>query len=700
MPRPSTIPGHRPRLLARWCRLPRPVVVAILGITGSTGLLGVVAQPAGPPSPTPSFSPAPKSFLASASVSPSAGMTDRSPTEPVIARGSSTRTAPRVLAKGVRSGQTVRVATVRISGGRPRVEVVPVVGPRQAERHIAAAQSDPAVVAVQLAHRVRASATAMSDDPLRPEQWALDTLGAERAWNISRGAGQVVAVIDSGVDGTHPDLAGQVLSGIDYVASGGNGWSDACGHGTHVAGIVAASAGNGLGVEGLAPDARILPVRVLDDDCGGWDYNIAAGVIWAAEHGAGVINLSLGGPDGEDAVRASVSYAVARGSVVIAAVGNERASGNAVSYPAGFALPGELGVAATTRSGVSAPYSNTGSYVSLAAPGDGILSTFRGAYSNLSGTSMATPYVSGTVALLRSAIPTLQPVSVVQALTRTARDLEVTGRDDATGAGLIDPVAALCLLGRCPPTPTATPTGNPALTPTPTPTPTPTGNPALTPTPTPTPAGNPTAMPSPTSTSTPTGNPTPTPTSSQTSAPTPSSTALPISSPTVAPLPLGIAVRAATARVVAGHPAVLTLAISDKSGSVPRAVARLTGPGPGANINADAHGIVRFRIAPNRSGAWTAVVSAAGHNPVSTRWTLTVVPTVGVHWQGNRVMITVSPARGQTVTVRRGAVLVASSRLPNTSSARITLRSPASGPARVIVNAAGGLSGVVVSRTG
>jgi type VII secretion-associated serine protease mycosin len=281
-------------------------------------------------------------------------------------------------------------------------------------------------------------------------------LRAELVWQVGRGAGQVVAVVDTGVDGTHPDLAGRVLPGTDLIRTGATGWDDGYGHGTHVAGIIAATAGNGIGIAGLAPAASILPVRVLDDDGAGWDGDVAAGLIWAADHGASVINLSLGGPDSSDAVSAAVSYAIGRGALVVVAAGNDRTSGNPVEYPAAFTRPGMLAVAATTRANVSASYSSSGRYVTLAAPGDGVVSTLPGnRYGTLSGTSMAAPYVAASAALLRAVTPTLTPAALGQALTDAADDLQTPGRDDETGAGLVDPGAALCRLGRCPPGVTA-----------------------------------------------------------------------------------------------------------------------------------------------------------------------------------------------------------------------------------------------------
>ena len=461
-----------------------------------------------------------------------------------VPRGPSTRVAPSVLAAGIARDRAVRVAVVRVEGSRARVDVLTRTGPWEVRRVIAAAQADPAVVAVEVDHRVRASdvapavtapaaptsapapggpvPTAASTatvtatpvaDPYRTRQWALTALHAEDVRRVAAGAGQVVGVVDSGVDATHPDLAGQVLPGTDEVTPGGDGRADAAGHGTHVAGIVAALAGNGIGVEGFAPQARILPVRALDAAGGGWDSDIAAGVIWAVDHGAGVVNLSLGGTDSSDAMRSAVLYAVARGTVVVAAVGNERQEGNPVEYPAGLStsVPGVIAVAATTSAGVSAGYSNTGADVTLAAPGDGILSTYPGGtYALMSGTSMATPYVSAVAAVIRSAEPGLSPAQVVQVLVASAVDLEARGRDDATGAGLVDPSAALCRLGHCPA----------AATPSPSPSPSPSSS---------------------------TGGPSPSPS---------------------APAALRVTVAGPAPEAVAGRPATLTVTVSDGAGPV------------------------------------------------------------------------------------------------------------------------------------
>src|SRR3954462_1536709 len=167
-------------------------------------------------------------------------------------------------------------------------------------------------------------------DPLRPQQWALDTIEADAAHATSTGSGAVVAVIDTGVLASHEDLAGRLLPGYDFVDKDPDP-NDGNGHGTHVTGIVAADEGNGLGIEGVAPDAKVMPIRVLDNDGNGTGEDVAKGVDYAVAHHADVINLSLGGDaigtilGGDEAFTKSVQYALDKGVVVIAAAGNDTA---------------------------------------------------------------------------------------------------------------------------------------------------------------------------------------------------------------------------------------------------------------------------------------------------------------------------------------------------------------------------------------
>ena len=357
------------------------------------------------------------------------------------------------------------------AGDSIRVERVEASDARDAARRIARETGGAPILALD--RDTRASATAPGPDPLRSAQWALDQLDFESARRPLESSQVTVAVLDSGVDGSHEDLAGTVLPGWDAIAEKPGADTDSYGHGTHVAGIVAALAGNGLGGGSAAAGVRILPVRVLDNDGSGWSSDIANGIRWAADHGADVINLSLGGPNPSAAYRAAIDYAVnTRKAVVVASAGNEYQSGNPVSYPA--ADPDVVAVAASTSSGARASFSNTGSYVDLAAPGTSILApcpmggtvcSKTSPYTRMSGTSMAAPFVSAAAALLRAARPDSSAGQIRDWLASTATDAGASGRDDEFGSGIIAPSRALAAAGRPPAAPVLNPAASPPAAP-------------------------------------------------------------------------------------------------------------------------------------------------------------------------------------------------------------------------------------------
>ena len=252
-------------------------------------------------------------------------------------------------------------------------------------------------------------------------------------------AGVVVAVLDTGVS-PHSELAAALLPGRNFTpsGSGASDSGDVQGHGTHVAGTVAADAGSG--VEGIAVGAKVLPVKVLDDSGSGASSWISSGILWAADQGADVINMSLGGQYSSTVYDAAIAYARSKGTTVIAAAGNANTS--ATFMPA--AAPGVIGVAATDQNRGKASFSNYGSYVDVAAPGVNIASTYPGnRYVGMNGTSMASPHVAGVVALMVAAAPAITPDQVEQALTSSATDLGVPGRDDYFGSGQVDALNAV-----------------------------------------------------------------------------------------------------------------------------------------------------------------------------------------------------------------------------------------------------------------
>jgi serine protease len=345
-----------------------------------------------------------------------------------------------------------------------------------------------AAVAAVLAFAV-APAGGASNDPYFGRQWGLGKIQAEQAWTTATGAGALIAIVDTGADLTHPDLDGKIVASAassgDFVEPKGkctgkgrvktctqDGAQDKNGHGTHVAGIAAAETGNGVGVAGTAPGASLLPVRVLDAEGSGSTDQVAAGIRYAADKGADVINLSLGLLSGVgtvvkvigdlDAVYSAVDYAWSRGAVIVIAAGND--SFSLCAEPA--AHPKVVCVGATDENDLRSYYSNSDATMTstfLVAPGGGgitcagdVFSTYlrsaahstcspANGYDVLAGTSMATPFVSGVAALLAG--KGLSNLAIVDCLRSTTDDLGVPGRDPIYGYGRVNARAAVTACG-------------------------------------------------------------------------------------------------------------------------------------------------------------------------------------------------------------------------------------------------------------
>ena len=311
------------------------------------------------------------------------------------------------------------------------------------------------VAAVLCAALLPASAHA-AGDPLRSHQWGLDLVHADAAHAVTTGAGATVAVVDTGIDAAHPDLAGRILPGFDFVDNDSTP-QDGNGHGTHVSGIIAADANNGIGVDSVAPGASILPVRVLDDSGSGSSAAVAQGIDWATSHGADVINLSVGGtlPTSglgvPDVIGDAIQRALGKGVVVVAAAGND-----GLPFCENNSFGGKvLCVGAVDKRSMRSFFSSFGSGLSLVAPGgsdtpgtdEDVLSTWNdNGYQELAGTSQATPHVAGVAALLVSL--GVRGQAAVQRILSTATDLGPPGVDAQYGAGLVNAQAAVAGLSR------------------------------------------------------------------------------------------------------------------------------------------------------------------------------------------------------------------------------------------------------------
>ena len=276
----------------------------------------------------------------------------------------------------------------------------------------------------------------LAADQVSDGQWYHQFLNTSEAHQATQGEGVVVAIVDSGVDASHPDLAGSVLSGTDLSHEGpGDGRKDTNGHGTKMASLVAAHGR----VRGVAPAARILPVRA-GTGSGAGTSKVADGIVWAVAEGAKVISVSTGSED-DPLTRQAIQAALAADAVVVASVGN-RPDDTSVLYPAAY--PGVLAVAAVGKNGEHAQISVTGPQVVIAAPGTDVSGAHPGGrYSVGTGTSDATAIVAGAVALVRARFPQLKAADVVRRLTATAIDKGSPGRDPSYGFGVLNLVGAL-----------------------------------------------------------------------------------------------------------------------------------------------------------------------------------------------------------------------------------------------------------------
>ena len=340
--------------------------------------------------------------------------------EPIAGLGApKIRYAPGELLVRFRGGTTdaeMRAAAGRAGGtiagqiAELGVHIVDV-SPGRTQQALVSLRSEPSVASVDRDVLLEALDT-VPNDALWSTQWGSRLVGAPQAWDVTRGASTVViAVLDTGLDALHPDLAGATVSGRDLVNDDFDP-ADDHGHGTAVAGVIAARTNNHEGQAGVCWVCSLMPVKVMDSTGTGATSTIAAGIVWAVDHGARVLNMSFGSPGTTNTLEAAIAYASAKGAVLVAAAGNSGA--DAPFYPAAYA--DVVGVAATTESDARYSWSEYGSWVDVAAPGCNTAPKLGGGYVEFCGTSSATPIVSGIAGLAMSLNPTASRTEVVQAI--------------------------------------------------------------------------------------------------------------------------------------------------------------------------------------------------------------------------------------------------------------------------------------------
>jgi serine protease len=399
----------------------RPIAVGVAGVVALT-VIAACGPPKSitPPAPPAVCSPVTGQSALGASLSPAA--------------------AADMAASAVREARTDAadehsLITVESTPAGPAVTTHAVSSPADAAVVAARAAVGNDLLAVDTDAPVTASIA--TNDPNSAAQWAFTNTTFGALWPSAIGSSKppiIVAVIDTGVDASHPDLAGQVLSGP----------ADDNGHGTHVAGIIAATTDNGVGVRSAAPGVKILSIKALNSAGSGSYSAVTAGIYAAVAGGAKVVNMSLGGTVASAVFDSAVAYANQQGVTVVAAAGNNGASGSPASYPG--ATPGVIAVGAVDSNLNLASFSTCGAYVDIAAPGVDILSTIRGGgYQWWSGTSMASPFVAAAAAVIKAAHPACTPAALEAALEAGATDRGAAGRDAFFGAGVVNPQRSLSL---------------------------------------------------------------------------------------------------------------------------------------------------------------------------------------------------------------------------------------------------------------
>jgi thermitase len=324
----------------------------------------------------------------------------------------------------------------RLNGLNVHVVELPVSAEGHEDTVAAAIAHNPNIKFAEVDRLIAPSAITDNDTYFSIE-WHLPKIFATTAWSYSLGTGVTIAILDSGVDSTHPDLSGQLVPGWNFYDNNSN-TSDVTGHGTAVAGTAAAASNNGTGVSSVAGGARIMPVRIADPTGYAYWSTVAQGITWAADHGARVASLSYEGASASSTIISAAQYLRSKGGVLIVAAGNTGTVDNTAPTPYITV------VSATDQNDAFCSFSSYGSFVDISAPGTGIISTMKGGgYGTFSGTSFATPIVAASAALVIAKRPDFAPSQVDSTLLSTATDLGALGPDIYFGHGRVNAAAAV-----------------------------------------------------------------------------------------------------------------------------------------------------------------------------------------------------------------------------------------------------------------
>jgi len=351
--------------------------------------------------------------------------------------------APNRLLIGTRAGlsdsEVAKILTVHGAKahriGSTQLHIVDLPGNGSAQAIATLLAKHPALKFVERDRQVHLALT--PNDPYLGSEWHLNKIGAGTAWDVGQGAGVTIAIIDTGVDGTHPELGAKMVAGWNFYDNNSN-TADVQGHGTAVAGAAAATTNNGTGVAGVSGLAKIMPIRVTDAN--GYTYwsTVASALNWAADNGARVANVSFGGVSGSSTVQAAADYMRSKGGLVVAAAGNNGIDEHITPTTS------LITVSATDSSDTKTSWSSYGDFVTIAAPGQDIWTTTKGGgYQAWWGTSLATPVVSGVIGVLMSSNLSLTNSQIEKLLYSSATDLGAAGRDSYYGYGRVNAAAAV-----------------------------------------------------------------------------------------------------------------------------------------------------------------------------------------------------------------------------------------------------------------